>query len=148
MWTDPEVVKYISGVPLAREDIWMRFCRGAGQWTLSGYGPFVVEDTSSGKVIGEVGPADYQRDIDPPLEGKPEFGWVFARAAHGRGYASEALAAAIQWTAAALPGQTFSCIITPDNTPSLRLAARFGFVETTTAIHKGKRVLVLERRPA
>lgn len=148
MWADAEGVRFTAGQPLSREDSWLRFGRAAGLWPLMGYGPFVVEERASGRFIGDVGPADYGRDISPSLAGKPEFGWVVAREFWGRGYGAEATAAAILWTEEKFPQAAFSCIIDPGNRPSLALAARFGFREVARADYKGKSLIVFERPPA
>lgn len=147
MWADAEGVRFTAGQPVSREDSWLRFGRAAGLWALNGYGPFVVEERATGRLVGDVGPADYGRDMSPSLAGKPEFGWVIAREFWGRGYAREATAAALDWTATKFPQAIFSCIIDPDNRSSLALAARFGFREVARAPYKGKTLIVLERPP-
>src|SRR5690242_18830997 len=95
MWAEPAVVKYISGTPSTPEQSYSRLLRYAGHWEMLGYGYWVVEDRASGRFIGEVGFADYRREIDPPLHGMPELGWALAPDAHGHGYATEAVKAAI-----------------------------------------------------
>jgi RimJ/RimL family protein N-acetyltransferase len=147
MWADAEGVRYAAGQPQSREDSWLRFGRAAGLWLLTGYGPFAVEERKTGRLVGDVGPADYGRDISPPLAGKPEFGWVIARDCWGQGYAREATAAALAWAEDKFPETAFSCIIDPENRPSLALAARFGFREIARSVYKGKSLVVLERAP-
>lgn len=48
--------------------------RYAGQWSLLGYGYWVVEDKRTGRFAGEVGFADFKRVIEPSLDGVPEIG--------------------------------------------------------------------------
>jgi len=71
--------------------------------------------------------ADFKRDIDPVMRGVPEAGWVFATHAHGQGYASEALAAALAWRDAALAVERTVCIINTLNLASIRVAEKAGF---------------------
>lgn len=87
MWSDPEVIRYIGGKPSTREEVWARLLRYAGHWTMLGYGYWVVREKDSGRFIGEVGLADYQRDIEPSLSGTPEMGWALSPALHEIGRA-------------------------------------------------------------
>jgi RimJ/RimL family protein N-acetyltransferase len=57
----------------------------------------------------------------------PELGWVLARDAQGKGHAREALAAVLAWGRAHFGAHRAACIIEPDNTASIRLAAGAGF---------------------
>ena len=147
LWADPLTVRYTVGAPQAREESWVRFARMAGLWALTGYGSFVVVEKASGRFVGDVGPADYGRDIVPPLGGKPEFGWVVAPAFHGRGYATEAVAASVAWAERKFPGTPFVCIIDAANAPSRRIAAKAGFAEAGLARYKGKDIGLYERPP-
>src|ERR1700730_13663720 len=94
MWADPEVARYIGGKPHTEEESWARLLRYVGHWSLLGFGYWVVEEKATGNFVGEIGFADYKRDLEPWFKGVPEIGWVFASHAHGRGYATEAVRAA------------------------------------------------------
>lgn len=127
MWADPEVVRHISGVPSSREQSWGRLVRYRGHWTLLGYGYWAVEERETGEFIGEVGFADYQRDMQPSLDGMPELGWALARHAHGKGYATEAVRAALRWAKNHFAHATrIVSTITPDNVASVRVAEKCG----------------------
>src|ERR1700730_5578361 len=94
MWADPEVTRYIGGKPHTEEESWGRLLRYTGHWSLLGFGYWVVEENSTGSFIGEVGFADYKRGL-PALSGIPEIGWAFVTKARGKGYATEAVRAAV-----------------------------------------------------
>ncbi|WP_327112111.1 GNAT family N-acetyltransferase [Streptomyces sp. NBC_01341] len=64
-----------------------------------------------------------------PEAGEAELGYMFLPEAWGRGYASEACAAALAWFAAALPGEPLVLSTQAANDRALRLAARLGFTE-------------------
>lgn len=145
MWADPTVVKHISGVPLTREAAWQKFARSAGLWELFGFGPWTVEEKSTGRFLGDVGPAIYRREIDYDDDDRPEFGWSLVADAHGHGYGYELLAAAIKWTEDHVSRDVFFCIIAPENHASIRLAAKVGFRETRILPYKGDQVLLFER---
>ena len=109
-----------------------------------GYGYWAVEEKASGRFAGDVGFADFHRMIEPSIRGVPEAGWVLAPDFHGRGYASEAVAAALQWLDQHRRGRSVS-IIDPANLPSLKLAARNGFREYARTVMMGEKVILLER---
>lgn len=145
IWANPETTRFIGGASFSTEDSWMRFSRAAGQWRLCGYGLWAVEERSSGKFIGEVGAADFKRIISPPLEGMPECAWSLDPAVHGRGYASEALAAALGWLDATSIAERFCCIVDPANRPSIRVAERAGFRLVGKADYKGAELNLYHR---
>lgn len=93
LWADPLVVRYIGGTPRDREDSG-RLMRYAGHWALLGYGNWAVRDKQSGEYLGSIGFFDGLRDITPALDA-PEMGWTLVSSAHGKGYATEALRAAL-----------------------------------------------------
>ncbi|RYE86364.1 MAG: GNAT family N-acetyltransferase, partial [Hyphomicrobiales bacterium] len=91
MWADPDTVRFIGGKPSTRQESWMRLLRYAGLWSILGYGYWAIHDKASGRFAGELGFADFGRDMTPSIAGIPEAGWVLAPWARSRGYASEAL---------------------------------------------------------
>ena len=144
MWREPDVVRFTTGAPMSREDAWLRYCRMAGAWALTGYGAWIVREKTTGAFGGDIGPTDFGRDIEPSLAGMIEFGWVVAPAATGRGYATEALAATMAWTRANVAPAPFCCIIDAANAPSLRVADKAGFRRAGTAAYKGKTLELFE----
>lgn len=146
MWSDPAVVRHIGGVPSTRDGVWLRLMQYRGHWALTGYGYWLVEERATGRFVGEVGVADFKRDIDPPIEGTPEAGWAIATAMQGRGYATEAVTAALAWTEQHLDDPELACIIDPGNAPSLRVAAKLDFrVVAHTTWHEHPTIVF--RRP-
>lgn len=142
IWADPGVYGMIGGVARSREEVWIRLLRSIGQWQAFGYGSWVIRTRDAG-VIGEVGLMEARRAILPPLA-LPEVGWTLAPAAHGRGYAHEALAAALGWAEAHGHART-TCIIDPANEPSLRLAAKVGYRPVRETLYHARPIVVLER---
>jgi RimJ/RimL family protein N-acetyltransferase len=134
MWSDPEVTRYIGGRPFGAEEVWRRFLQYIGLWHVLGFGYWAVEEKATGRFIGDVGFADLGREMEPSLRGMLEFGWALAPHAHGKGYASEAVAAAMAWGEQHFGSLRAVCIIAPDNLPSIRVAEKAGFTlwqETT-----------------
>ena len=145
LWSDPEVVRFIGARASTAEETWSRLLRYAGLWALLGFGYWAVREAASGRFVGEVGLADFQRDLSPGLGDSPEAGWALAPWAQGRGYAREAVAAILAWNDARAPGRRVVCMIAPDNTASLRVAERCGFRPYAQAEYKGAPTILLER---
>lgn len=145
MWADPLVTRHIGGRPSSEEEVWARVLRYAGLWALLGFGYWVVRERATGRFVGEVGLADFRRDLTPALGDAPEVGWALAPWAHGRGFATEAVRAALAWGDAHLGPSRTACLITPENVASIRVAAKCGYRETARATYKGVGTLIFER---
>jgi RimJ/RimL family protein N-acetyltransferase len=143
---DAEVVRHLGGHPFGREDTWRRILSSTGAWAMFGYGYWAVERKEEGDLIGQAGFADFKRDMNPSIEGLPEMGWIFSPHAHGKGYATEAVQAALAWADAHLKAPEIPAIIDPGNGPSIRLAERCGFAEREDATYRGAPILLLRRR--
>lgn len=148
IWSDPEVVRHIGGKPSSDEEVWRRLLTYAGLWSLLGYGYWAIEEQASGRYLGDIGYADFRREIDPSLDGMLECGWALARAAQGRGYASEALASIEAWRRTRFPERRAVCIIAPDNAASLRVAEKAGFRRWCEATYHGGATWILHGPPA
>ena len=144
---DPEVVRHLGGTPLTREESWRRMLCGPGMWTVMGYGYWAIERRADGAFIGQVGFADFKRDMIPSIENIPEMGWVLARDAHGQGIATEAIRAGLVWADEALGTVELVAIINPGNAASIRVAEKVGFSERSEAVYRGEPILLF-RRPA
>jgi RimJ/RimL family protein N-acetyltransferase len=145
LWTDPEVTRFIGGKPSTREEVWARLLRYAGHWALLGFGYWVVTEKETGRFIGETGFADFKRQIEPSLEGVPEIGWVIAPHSHGRGYATEAIRAAVAWGDSRFGALRTACIIAPENGPSIRVAEKCGYREFRHTTYKDQPTIMFVR---
>jgi RimJ/RimL family protein N-acetyltransferase len=147
MWADPDVTRFISGAPLTEEEAWAKFMRAFGHWALTGFGFWSVHEKAGGARVGEAGFLDVKRYMTPSLEGTPEMGWSFDKPAQGKGYATEAARAAIEWGEDHFGRVRFACIIAPDNTASLNVAAKTGFREAARTTYKSQPTILLYREP-
>jgi RimJ/RimL family protein N-acetyltransferase len=143
-WADPEVVRYI-GRPSTEEESWARFLRNIALWPMLGYGYWAATEKGTGRYVGDVGLADFKREIEPSLKGVPEIGWVLARWSHGRGYATEAAQAALRWLESTRGTQRTVCIINDQNRASVRVAEKCGYREFARTQYKGSTVVMLDR---
>lgn len=148
MWGDAAVTRYIGARPATPEEVWARILRYAGLWSLLGYGYWAARERGTGRFVGDVGFADFHRDITPSLDGAMEMGWVLAPWAHGRGFATEAVTAALDWSDARSVSTSqprVVCIISPENTASMRVADRCGFRVSVQTSYKEQATIVFER---
>lgn len=145
MWADPIIARYIGGKPLTEEEAWTKLLRYVGHWSLMGFGYWAVEEKDTGSFIGELGFADYKRDIQPSIQGTPEAGWIFSPAAHGKGYASEALREVLVWGEVRFAGGRTVCLIHPENVASIRLAEKFGYVAPRRTTYKERPAILFSR---
>ena len=91
------------------------------QWELRGYGQWSVVEKASGEVVGCVG-------FYHPQAGWPgvDLGWLLHRSRWGRGLATEAAAAALQWAWQHTAIEHVISLIAPDDERSIRIATKIG----------------------
>jgi RimJ/RimL family protein N-acetyltransferase len=121
MNSDEEAMRYIGGT-LPRAAAWRKFLQMPGAWAVQGFAMFTVETKDTGEWLGQLGP--WQPEGGPGTE----VGWAFKRSAWGRGYATEAAVAAIDWAFDSLGWTDVIHSITPANAASIALAERLGSV--------------------
>jgi RimJ/RimL family protein N-acetyltransferase len=117
MTADPEVMRFMGGV-VDRAGTWREIALFVGHWELRGHGLWAVE--RDGVLIGRVG-------LWRP-EGWPglEVGWLLGRDAWGRGYATEAARASVEFAWNELGAAQLISLIAPENVASQRVAERLG----------------------
>ncbi len=137
MCADPEVMRYIGdGQPLARPMAWRNLAMMIGHWSLRGYGLWAVEERSSGAFAGRIG------FWNP--EGWPSFelGWMLRRSLWGRGYATEAARAALNFAFIELKQLHVISLTQPENAASIRVAQRLGERHVDSKEMMGKLALI------
>jgi len=145
MWAHPDVVARITGVPATRHESWLRLMRAMGMWSMLGYGYWVVESREDQTFLGELGLADFLREITPSIAGIPEAGWVLAPDAQGKGIATEAMRAVMSWADTHLDTPKTVCFLDADFEASKSVALKLGFREQTQTTFRGRPTLMMER---
>jgi len=108
---------------LDRSDAWQQMAWFLGQWELRGTGHWALEEKESGQFVGRAGLHRPERHDWPGVE----VGWALHPDYWGRGYATEAGAAAVRYGFDELEVEKlFSCIL-PENHRSQAVAKRLGF---------------------
>ena len=126
IWGMPEVVGHIGGRPLSRPAAWAAFLRNAGQWQITGFGQWALEDQMRKLVIGQVGFFHGSRELGADFDGCPEAGWILAPDAQNQGMGFEAAKTAHEWFDRVITGPLV-CILAPQNIASLKIARRLGY---------------------
>ena len=145
MWSDERTLRHTGGRLRNEEELWLRFLRNEGQWTLTGTGMWAVEEKASGAYAGMVGFIFAKRMMDIPYRDAPEMGWAIVPDSHGKGFAREAVTKALVWGEAQLKADTIWCMIKPGNLASLKVAAGAGFREAGRAQYNDAEMLTFLR---
>ncbi|MGY3265049.1 GNAT family N-acetyltransferase [Lysobacter sp. HA35] len=118
MFAAPET-HHIGG-PLTLGDAWRRFLQMPGAWALQGFAMFAIEEKSSRLWMGQAGP------WQPAGWPGTEVGYALHPEAWGKGYATEACAAAMDWAFDTLGWTDIIHSIDVANTASQNVAKRLG----------------------
>jgi len=110
---------HFYGGPLHAEESWRKLSMYAGHWSLRGYGPWAVTLTATGETVGMAGP------WFPEGWPEPEITYFLLPEYTGKGYATEAVRAVLDWTRASGWTSAMSAVA-PENAPSLAIVERLG----------------------
>jgi len=118
--SDAEVMRYVGGSALSRDDAWRSLGYLLGHWKIRGFGLYAAEEKATGALIGRIGL--YRPEGWPGLE----VGWLVERSRWGEGFASEGGAAAMDHAFERLDARRLISVIEPPNTASIRVAEKLG----------------------
>lgn len=121
LWTDPQVTRYMGG-PREYRKVYDNFVEDAAvdpppQWDI-----WPVVERETGAVIGHCGLAD--KEIEGRVE--IELVYVFAVPAWGKGYASEAARALVDYGFGPMGLERIVALVEPENDGSARVAVKAG----------------------
>jgi RimJ/RimL family protein N-acetyltransferase len=119
LFADENAARFIGG-HTPRAASWRRFLQMPGAWAVQGFAMFSVIDKNTGLWLGQCGP--WRPDGWPGNE----VGWSFHPDAWGKGYATEAANASINWVFENLDWDDVIHCIDLENVASIRLAERVG----------------------
>ena len=142
---DPASFRFSERGPMSETEAWNRLLRHFGHWTALGHGLFAVEEKASARLIGEVGLGDFKRSLGPAFDDFPEASWTIAGWGRGRGFATEAAAAARDWMEGNLGAWRTVCLVHCENRASLRVADKLGYSAFAERKYRGYPALLLAR---
>jgi RimJ/RimL family protein N-acetyltransferase len=134
---DPDVMRFVGDrrVPKLQET-WRAVAALIGHWVLRGYGQWAIVERETEQLVGRTGIIN---PIDWP---GPEVGYLLGKRWWGRGYATEAAQAAMDWGFDAIGFDRLISLIDPANAPSIAVATRLGETLSGEVDLWGHRVLV------
>ncbi len=119
LYGDPVVMEHI-GSTLDRVEAWKVMARHAGQWVLSGFGSWLVQEKDSGDVIGVIALMYPEGNIEL------EIGWIISPTRWGKGYATEAARAAMAFAFETVGAKRVMARVNPANPASISVAQKLG----------------------
>ena len=131
--------------PLSQEESWTRLLRHMGHWSAIGFGPFLVLDGETEHIVGEAGFAFCEVGIGSSFDTVPEAMWRIDVHSQGKGFATEAMLAAMDWLATHQEFPRTVCMTDPLNLASKRVAEKLEFREFASAVYHGNPVILYER---
>ena len=117
---DARTVKFMDGKVQDRALAWRNMASIIGHWQIRGYGFFSVESKETGEWLGRVGP------WYPEGWPEPEIGWTIAAEHWGKGYATEAGRASINYAFDVLGWKKVIHVILKGNDQSVAVAKKLG----------------------
>jgi RimJ/RimL family protein N-acetyltransferase len=143
-----EVRRFLGGMEASDNDVFMRLLRNAGSWALYGYGTFMVRERGRDEIVGNCGVFHSWRGFGRGLDDAAEAGWIISKQAWGKGYALEAMQAALEWFARVHGGRPTLCMIEQGHRASEAVAAKLGYEACDRHEEQGERPLIVYRREA
>ncbi|WP_431981121.1 GNAT family N-acetyltransferase [Streptomyces qinglanensis] len=132
--SDPEVTRFVPA--FTREQARERLAGIQRQWSERGHGLCAVESKETGALLGRCGLNHWE------VFDEVEAGWTFRRSCWGRGYATEAARAVVEWGLETLDIPYLTAMIAHGNTASRQVARRLGFTPGREDTFLGHRVTV------
>ncbi len=140
LFADPEVMGGLHRVAASTgEEARAMIEGGVGSWERDGVGPFLVATADGNRVVGQAGLMIFDTRGWVPSSwsaaggyAQPELGWALIRSQWGRGYATEAAAAVLDWAHRSRSLDRLVSLISPDNVRSQGVAQRLGAAPAET----------------
>jgi len=141
IWGDPKVIFWGANADVEASRALLEKVRGESAEAPDGFGWFAVREQAAGEVCANVFLQPYR--YGPGWE----LGYHVARSSQGRGYATEASRALIDFALATGQGPV-TALVLPDNAPSQRVVHKLGLARVGTRMHADLLHDVFEARQA
>ena len=120
---DIRVAQWLGGVH-DRDQTRAQIASWVAHWDLHGFGQWAVEERATAQLVGRAGLTHHNDWKASSLDA--EIGWALAHSAWGRGYATEAAQAVLEWVRGRPNLKTIISITRPDNVRSRRVMEKLG----------------------
>ena len=141
-----EVRRFLGGMEPDDHDVFMRLLRNAGSWALYDYGTFIVRERGRPEIVGNCGVFHSWRGFGRGLDDIAEAGWIVGKSAWGKGYALEAMQAALAWFEREHGTGPTLCMIEQGHRASEVVAAKLGYTACDRVDERDERPLIVYRR--
>lgn len=125
-YTDAEASKMYGG-PIGKEQVWARLKADLGSWYLLNFGVWVVQLKSNNQLVGTCG---FWKGKDWPIE----LTWWVLPKFRGKGIATEASRAAIEFGYSRLKWHKVETYMNDENTAAQTLVQKLGGVKTNRMV--------------
>lgn len=123
MDSDAEVMRYINhGIAKTPEQTWETLRRVQQRWQQYGYSWWAIKEQVSGEIVGAACLQHLGNNDNAPLE----LGWRLLPNHTGKGYATEAARAIIDFAVKQTGTDYLVAVADPENIPSQRVMQRLG----------------------
>ena len=128
MNSDPEVMRYLSGKPETLDETRAIIERVKARWIEVGYSWWAFIDRETRQLVGAGCLQNLRREATllPDLDCPLEIGWRLRRDAQGRGLATEAATAIVDFAFDVRGADELLAVCHPDNAASASVMARLG----------------------
>jgi RimJ/RimL family protein N-acetyltransferase len=121
--TDPAVMHFLNGgVPETEEATRAMIARVMAAWAAWGYSWWALIADDTGELIGAACLQHLDRDAGKPRE----IGWRLGRSGWGKGYATEAARAIVEFAFEVVGADVLYAVADPDNAASIKVMERLG----------------------
>jgi RimJ/RimL family protein N-acetyltransferase len=141
IYGDPEVMHFIPIGALDRDGVARLIGRFMEEDERSGFGLWPVLEKSNGRLIAECGLHTI------PETGEVEIAWLFARDAWGKGYATEAGRAVLEFGLREVGLAKIVCLIDRENARSIAVANKLRFRYDRIGRYYHRDLMKYEKRP-
>ncbi|HET7445522.1 MAG TPA: GNAT family N-acetyltransferase [Solirubrobacterales bacterium] len=131
---EPEVSRFMGAYGRAELSAWVGSVRK--EWASRGHGRMAIVERGSGRFVGRTGMRHW------PEFDEVELGWALSPEVRGRGYATEAAGACLEWGLRELEVEYVTAMIDPDNSPSIAVAERLGMQPLREDVLLGDAVII------
>lgn len=123
MDSDAGVMRYITGgIVKTPEETWEGIRRVQGRWNKYNFSWWAIKEKSSGVIVGAACLQHLANVDGAPLES----GWRLVPEHNGKGYATEAAQAIVDYAAEQVGANYLVAVADPENIPSQRVMQRLG----------------------
>jgi ribosomal-protein-alanine N-acetyltransferase len=142
MLADPQVTDGLAeAVGNSPEEAWRSLAMFIGHREIRGYSHWALVEKSTGEFVGRAGP--WRPHGFPGLG----IGWCLAREHWGKGYATEAARASLNYALKELGAPEVISLVLPNNSRSIAVAERIGHRHLRDVQYRGRSVHVYGQRP-